>query len=73
MIFQWSRESRTWDLVAATGELLGTASLIPDDCWEAKMTVVGGGGHAWATDLERVKEWMMEEAQAAFSAPPQGP
>jgi hypothetical protein len=64
MIFQWSRETATWDLVADSGELLGTATAIPGDCWAAKMTDVGGGHEAWATDLETIKEWMTEEAAA---------
>ena len=62
MLFQFSRETRSWDLIAETGETLGTAKSIPGDCWEAKMTDVGGGREAWATDLDTIREWMEREA-----------
>ena len=65
MIFQFSREARSWELVADSGELLGTATVIPNDCWEARMTLIGGGQSAWATDLDRIKEWMIEQASVA--------
>ena len=65
MIFQWSRKTGSWDLVAASGELLGRAVEVPGDCWEAKMTLLGGGHQAWATDIETIREWMFEEVAAA--------
>ena len=64
MIFQWSRDAATWDLVADSGELLGAAKSIPGDCWEAKMTDLCGSREAWASDLETLKEWMLEQASA---------
>lgn len=65
MIFQFSRETRTWDLLADTGELLGTAKMVPGDCWVAQMTDVGGGLSVWATDLDLVRDWMTSQAEAA--------
>ena len=62
MIFQFSRESRSWDLIAETGEVLGTATAIPGDCWEARMSATVGGAKAWATDLDTIREWMKTEA-----------
>jgi hypothetical protein len=63
MIFQFSREARSWDLVADTGELIGTATAIPGDCWAIQMTPLFGGGKAWATDPETAREWMETEAK----------
>ena len=25
------------------------------------MTLIGGGQNAWATDLDRIKDWMIEQ------------
>ena len=62
MIFQFSRETRSWDLVADSGELLGTAVSIPGECWEGRMDALLGGRRAWATDLDLIQQWMMQEA-----------
>ena len=62
MIFQFARETRSWDLVADTGEVIGTATSIPGDCWEAQMSALFGGAKAWATDLDTIRTWMEQEA-----------
>jgi predicted Zn-dependent protease len=63
MIFQWSRESESWELFADSGELLGQAKETPGNLARATMTKLGGGRSAWATDLQTIREWMMTEAR----------
>jgi hypothetical protein len=62
MIFQWSRATRVWELVADSGESIGTASPVPGDLWEAQMSPMFGGRHALASDLDMLQRWMMAEA-----------
>jgi hypothetical protein len=70
MIFEWSKASGGWQLLADTGELLGVAKPIPGDCWSATMTTLAGGLTAVATHLDLVQEWMMAEARSVTSETP---
>jgi hypothetical protein len=63
VIFQWSRESRSWELYSDSGELLGTATETPALLARATMTKLGGGATAWGSDLQTVREWMLTEAR----------
>jgi len=61
MTFEWSRESRSWDLIADTGELIGMTRQMDDGTWEAQMVAIFGGRQAFATDLPTIQSWMIQE------------
>ena len=73
MIFEWSRPSGTWVLVADDGAEIGTArrclcpvpSGIGGEGWQATMTPAFGGREAWSRDLDLIRTWMIREAQIA--------
>jgi hypothetical protein len=62
MIFAWSREAGTWELLADTGELLGRAWSLGGGVFQAEMTELAGRKTATATSLARLQGWMMDVA-----------
>ena len=64
MIFEWDGTSKVFTLLASTGELLGVAKPIPGECWEGRMEPVAGGRSAWATSLDILRDWMMDQARS---------
>jgi hypothetical protein len=64
MIFAYDKttDGGVWELLADSGELLGRAYALRDGTVRGEMTDLAGGRKAWATDLELLQSWMMEEA-----------
>jgi hypothetical protein len=59
MIFEWSRESGAWDLLADTGELLGRAWSLGGGVFQAETTALIGYRTATATSLTELRDWLM--------------
>jgi hypothetical protein len=59
MIFEWSRESGAWELLADTGELLGRAWPLGGGTYQAETTALIGCKTATATDLTTLRDWLM--------------
>lgn len=62
MIFEWSRESKAWELLADTGELLGRAWPVGDGCFQAETTDLLGNYVATGTSLGVIQNWMLNLA-----------
>jgi hypothetical protein len=62
MIFEWSRESRTWELLADTGELLGRAWPLGAGIYQAEMSVALQRRSATSSSLGELQTWMMNTA-----------
>jgi hypothetical protein len=64
MIFEWSRESGAWELLADNGALLGRAWSLGGGLYQAETTpLVGPLMTATATSLTTVRDWLMARAR----------